>query len=153
MYTIEEKTKIEQVADVFQAYLQQSKNIYGYPKCELLWMEYMQHYLLVLNYNDTAQLLENNMLAIPIPTAEALYLELIEEMTHERYEQTGMLDISQDQRSEAEADLIQKNIVEDLAVYMEAFPEYQDMALQTITQYGRRYMDDAILLSEDRAQL
>lgn len=149
MYTVEEKTKIEQVATIFQAYLQQSKNIYGYPKCELLWMENMQYYLLVLNYNDSEQLVENNILAIPIPTAEVLYIELVEEMTHERYERTGMLDIPQAQRSKAQMRLMQKNILTDLAPYLEALPEYQELALQTVSQYGKRYIEDRILLLDD----
>lgn len=149
MYTVEEKTKIEQVATIFQAYLQQSKNIYGYPKCELLWMENMQYYLLVLNYNDSEQLVENNILAIPIPTAEVLYIELVEEMTHERYERTGMLDIPQAQRSKAQMSLMQKNILTDLAPYLEALPEYQELALQTVSQYGKKYIEDRILLLDD----
>ena len=144
MYTNAEKQKIEQVIAVFQDYIHTAQNVYGQPSCEIIWSDKMKCYVLLLNYNMTETINEKDLFAIPIHSAEELYAELIYELAHEVYAKYNFAELHPEEISAETMQQAQTEIVEYLAPYLQALPEYQELAMQTIIKQGKIYTDQTI---------
>ncbi|MBO5366587.1 MAG: hypothetical protein J6A39_08215 [Peptococcaceae bacterium] len=146
MYTPEEKQKIEQLRTVFDEYLRHAVNAYGQPGCELIWLERLQCYMLVLNYNTTAVIQEKNLLAIPIQSAEELFAELVSSMIQDaKYYFT---EPQNEQITEALWGKIEDGILEYLNTCLEALPEYRELAINVVAGYRDFYTDNRETLKE-----
>ena len=145
MYTNAEKQKIEQVIAVFQEYIHTAQNVYGQPSCEIIWSDKMKCYVLLLNYSMTETINEKDMFAIPIHSAEELYAELIYELAYEIYAKYNFAELQPEEISEETMHQAQTEIVEHLTPYLQALPEYQELAMQTIIKQGKIYTDKTIM--------
>ena len=146
MYTLEEKQKIEQLRTVFDEYLRHAVNAYGQPGCELIWLERLQCYMLVLNYNTTAVIQEKNLLAIPIQSAEELFAELVSSMIQDaKYYFT---EPQNEQITEALWGKVEDGILEYLSTCLEALPEYRELAINVVAGYRDFYTDNRETLKE-----
>ena len=125
MYTPEEKQKIEQLRTAFDEYLRHAVNAYGQPGCELIWLERLQCYMLVLNYNTTAVIQEKNLLALPIQSAEELFAELVSSMIQDA--KYYFAELQNEQITEALWGKAEKEILENLSACLEALPEYREL--------------------------
>ncbi|MBP3342527.1 MAG: hypothetical protein J6K99_08395, partial [Peptococcaceae bacterium] len=140
MYTPEEKQKIEQLRTVFDEYLRHAVNAYGQPGCELIWLERLQCYMLVLNYNTTAVIQEKNLLAIPIQSAEELFAELVSSMIQDaKYYFT---EPQNEQITEALWGKVEDGILEYLSTCLEVLPEYRELAINVVAGYRGFYTDN-----------
>ena len=146
MYTPEEKQKIEQLRTVFDEYLRHAVNAYGQPGCELIWLERLQCYLLVLNYNTTAVIQEKNLLAIPIQSAEELFAELVSSMIQDA--KYYFAELQNEQITEALWGKIEEEILEYLSTCLEALPEYRELAINVVAGYRDFYTDNRETLKE-----
>ena len=144
MYTNAEKQKIEQVIAVFQDYIHNAQNVYGQPSCEIIWSDKMKCYVLLLNYSMTETINEKDLFSIPIYSAEELYAELIYELAHEIYAKYNFAELHPEEISAETMHHAQTEIVEYLAPYLQALPEYQELAMQTIIKQGKIYTDRTI---------
>ena len=144
MYTNAEKQKIEQVIAVFQDYIHNAQNVYGQPSCEIIWSEKMKCYVLLLNYSMTETINEKDLFAIPIQSAEELYADLIYELIHEVYAKYNFAELQPEEISDETMHQAQTEIVEHLTPYLQALPEYQELAMQTIIKQGKIYTDRTI---------
>ncbi|MBO5140212.1 MAG: hypothetical protein J6J59_02670 [Peptococcaceae bacterium] len=146
MYTPEEKQKIEQLRTVFDEYLRHAVNAYGQPGCELIWLERLQCYMLVLNYNTTAVIQEKNLLAIPIQSAEELFAELVSSMIQDaKYYFT---EPQNEQITEALWGKVEDGILEYLSTCLEVLPEYRELAINVVAGYRGFYTDNRETLKE-----
>ena len=146
MYTPEEKQKIEQLRTVFDEYLRHAVNAYGQPGCELIWLERLQCYMLVLNYNTTAVIQEKNLLAIPIQSAEELFAELVSSMIQDvKY---YFAELQNEQITEALWGKIEDGILEYLSTCLEALPEYRELAINVVAGYRDFYTNNRETLKE-----
>ena len=145
MYTNAEKQKIEQVIAVFQDYIHTARNLYGQPSCEIVWLDRMQCYVLLLNYSMTKTINEKDLFAIPIQSAEELYAKLIYELAHEVYAKYNFAELHPEDISDETMQQAQTEIVEHLTPYLQALPEYQELAMQTIIKQGKIYTDRTIM--------
>ncbi len=145
MYTNAEKQKIEQVIAVFQDYIHTAQNVYGQPSCEIMWVNKMQCYVLLLNYSMTETINEKDLFAIPIQSAEELYADLIYELAHEVYAKYNFAELQPEEISDETMHQAQTEIVEHLTPYLQALPEYQELAMQTIIKQGKIYTDKTIM--------
>lgn len=146
MYTNAEKQKIEQVIAVFQEYIHTAQNVYGQPSCEIIWSDKIECYVLLLNYSMTETINEKDLFAIPIHSAEELYAELIYELAHEIYAKYNFAELQPEEISEETMHHAQTEIVEYLAPYLQALPEYQELAMQKVIDEGKIYTDANIIL-------
>ena len=146
MYTNAEKQKIEQVIAVFQDYIHTAQNLYGQPSCEIIWSDKIECYVLLLNYSMTETINEKDLFAIPIHSAEELYAELIYELAHEIYAKYNFAELQPEEISEEAMQQAQTKIVEYLAPYLQALPEYQELAMQKVIDEGKIYTDANIIL-------
>ena len=144
MYTNAEKQKIEQVIDVFQDYIHTAQNLYGQPSCEIIWLDKIECYVLLLNYSMTETINEKDLFSIPIYSAEELYAELIYELAHKVYAKYNFSELQPEEISEETMQQAQTEIVEHLTPYLQALPEYQALAMQTIIKQGKIYTDRTI---------
>lgn len=145
MYTNAEKQKIEQVIAVFQDYVHTAQNVYGQPSCEIIWSDKMKCYVLLLNYSMTETINEKDLFSIPIHSAEELYAELIYELAHKVYAKYNFAELQPEEISEETMQQAQTEIVEHLTPYLQALPEYQELAMQTIIKQGKIYTDKTIM--------
>ena len=145
MYTNTEKQKIEQVIAVFQDYIHNAQNLYGQTSCEIIWSDKMKCYVLLLNYSMTETINEKDLFAIPIHSAEELYAELIYELAHKVYAKYNFAELHPEEISAETMHQAQTEIVEYLAPYLQALPEYQELAMQTIIKQGKIYTDKTIM--------
>ena len=146
MYTPKEKQKIEQLRTVFDEYLRHAVNAYGQPGCELIWLERLQCYMLVLNYNTTAVIQEKNLLAIPIQSAEELFAELVSSMIQDaKYYFT---ELQNEQITEALWGKVEDGILEYLSTCLEALPEYRELAIKVVAGYRDFYTNTRETLKE-----
>ena len=146
MYTPEEKQKIEQLRTVFDEYLRHAVNAYGQPGCELIWLERLQCYMLVLNYNTTAVIQEKNLLAIPIQSAEELFAELVSSMIQDA--KYYFAELQNEQITEALWGKAEKEILEYLSACLEALPEYRELAINVVAGYRDFYTNNRETLKE-----
>ena len=146
MYTPEEKQKIEQLRTVFDEYLRHAVNAYGQPGCELIWLERLQCYILVLNYNTTAVIQEKNLLAIPIQSAEELFAELVSSMIQDA--KYYFAELQNEQITEALWGKAEKEILEYLSACLEALPEYRELAIKIMVEHRELYADNSKTLKE-----
>ena len=146
MYTPEEKQKIEQLRTVFDEYLRHAVNAYGQPGCELIWLERLQCYILVLNYNTTAVIQEKNLLAIPIQSAEELFAELVSSMIQDA--KYYFAELQNEQITEALWGKVEDGILEYLSTCLEALPEYRELAIKVVTGYRDFYTNTRETLKE-----
>ena len=146
MYTPEEKQKIEQLRTVFDEYLRHAVNAYGQPGCELIWLERLQCYILVLNYNTTAVIQEKNLLAIPIQSAEELFAELVSSMIQDA--KYYFAELQKEQITEALWGKIEDGILEYLSTCLEALPEYRELAINVVAGYRDFYTNTRETLKE-----
>ena len=144
MYTNAEKQKIEQVIAVFQDYIHTAQNVYGQPSCEIIWSDKMKCYVFLLNYSMTETISEKDLFSIPIHSAEELYAELIYELAHEVYAKYNFAELHPEEILDETMQQAQTEIVEYLAPYSQALPEYQALAMQTIIKQGKIYTDRTI---------
>ena len=148
MYTPEEKQNIEQVMTVFQDYWQNAANAYTQPLCEILWLDRMQCYVLLLNYSMTDTISEKDLFAIPIQSAEELFTELVDELAHTVYTQYHLAELSDSEITEALLGKAQEEIMDNLNPYLQALPQYKELAIQTIIAHGESYIDGNKTLAE-----
>ena len=141
MYTPEEKQNIEQVITVFRDYWQHAVNAYAQPLCEIYWLERMQCYMLLLNYSMTEMINEKDLFAIPIQSAEELFTELVDELAHEIYSKYHLSELPKTEITKALLGKLQEKIMENLKPYLQALPQYIDLAIQTIAARGETYID------------
>ena len=146
MYTPEEKQKIEQLRTVFDEYLRHAVNAYEQPGCELIWLERLQCYMLVLNYNTTAFIQEKNLLAIPIQSAEELFAELVSSMIQDA--KYYFAELQNEQITEALWGKIEDGILEYLSTCLEALPEYRELAINVVAGYRDFYTNNRETLKE-----
>jgi len=146
MYTPEEKQKIEQLRTAFDEYLRHAVNAYGQPGCELIWLERLQCYMLVLNYNTTAVIQEKNLLAIPIQSAEELFAELVSSMIQDA--KYYFAELQNEQITEALWGKIEDGILEYLSTCLEALPEYRELAINVVAGYRDFYTNNRETLKE-----
>ena len=146
MYTPEEQQKIEQVITVFREYWQKAANAYGQPLCDIVWLENMQCYVLMLNYSMTAKVNEKDLFAIPIQTAEELFTELIHELVHEIYSKYNLEELQKEEVTEDLLGKVRNEITENLSAYIQALPEYKNLAIQTLKSQEESYIDSSKLL-------
>ena len=148
MYTPEEKQKIEQVITIFHDYWQHAANAYAQPLCEIHWMERMQCYVLLLNYSMTKTISERDLFAIPIQSAEELFMELVDELAYEIYSKYYLSELPKTEITEVLLGKLQEEIMATLNPYLQALPQYKDLAIQTITARGETYIDSDKTLTE-----
>ena len=146
MYTPEEKQKIEQLRTAFDEYLRHAVNAYGQPGCELIWLERLQCYMLVLNYNTTAVIQEKNLLAIPIQSAEELFAELVSSMIQDA--KYYFAELQNEQITEALWGKIEDGILEYLSTCLEVLPEYRELAINVVAGYRDFYTNNRETLKE-----
>jgi len=146
MYTPEEKQKIEQLRTAFDEYLRHAVNAYGQPGCELIWLERLQCYMLVLNYNTTAVIQEKNLLALPIQSAEELFAELVSSMIQDA--KYYFAELQNEQITEALWGKAEKEILEYLSACLEALPEYRELAIKIMAEHRELYADNSKTLKE-----
>ena len=146
MYTPEEKQKIEQLRTAFDEYLRHAVNAYGQPGCELIWLERLQCYMLVLNYNTTAVIQEKNLLALPIQSAEELFAELVSSMIQDA--KYYFAELQNEQITEALWGKAEKEILEYLSACLEALPEYRELAINVVAGYRDFYTNNRETLKE-----
>ena len=146
MYTPEEKQKIEQLRTVFDEYLRHAVNAYGQPGCELIWLERLQCYMLVLNYNTTAVIQEKNLLAIPIQSAEELFAELVSSMIQDA--KYYFAELQNEQITKALWGKVEDGILEYLSTCLEALPEYRELAIKVVAGYRDFYTNNRETLKE-----
>ena len=146
MYTPEEKQKIEQLRTAFDEYLRHAVNAYGQPGCELIWLERLQCYMLVLNYNTTAVIQEKNLLALPIQSAEELFVEVVSSMIQDA--KYYFAELQNEQITEALWGKAEKEILEYLSTCLEALPEYRELAIKVVAGYRDFYTNNRETLKE-----
>ena len=146
MYTPEEKQKIEQLRTVFDEYLRHAVNAYGQPGCELIWLERLQCYMLVLNYNTTAVIQEKNLLALPIQSAEELFVEVVSSMIQDA--KYYFAELQNEQITEVLWGKAEKEILEYLSACLEALPEYRELAIKIMVEHRELYADNSKTLKE-----
>ena len=148
MYTPEEKQNIEQVITVFHDYWQHAANAYAQPLCEILWLERMQCYVLLLNYSMTETINEKDLFAIPIQSAEELFTELVDELAHEIYSKYHLSELPKTEITKALLGKLQEEIMDNLNPYLQALPQYKELAIQTIIAHSESYIDGNKTLAE-----
>ena len=89
---------------------------------------------------------EKNLFAIPIQSAEELYADLIYELIHEVYAKYNFAELHPEEISDETMQQAQTEIVEYLAPYLQALPEYQELAMQKVIDEGKIYTDTNIIL-------
>ena len=80
-----------------------------------------------------------------LPTAVALIGGSIYELAHEVYAKYNFTELQPEEISDETMQQAQTEIVEYLAPYLQALPEYQALAMQTIIKQGKIYTDRTIM--------
>lgn len=145
MCTVEEKQKIQKVIDIFQDYLQQTKNEYGRPKYDIVWLDNLRSYLLVLNYHESDDFTEQKLLTVPIRSAEELYVELIDDIIQAYCIHSGLLELAIEEITEQSRKQVEIDIMAYLAPYMAALPEYRELTEKIVKEQCRLFTGELSL--------
>ena len=136
MYTVQEKTEIEQVLKAFENYIAAAKNAYGHPAFEVVWLEKLKCYLYVENYNSSTKLEERHLTMLPVQSAKHLCFELVaSSVIHKSYialfgtaavEAVDKAEYRRvyDSLTEQQLNQIAEEIQQWVQPYIQALPEY-----------------------------
>jgi hypothetical protein len=91
---------------------------------------------------------EKDLFAIPIQSAEELFTELVDELAHTVYTQYHLAELSDTEITEALLGKVQEEIMDNLNPYLQALPQYKELAIQTIIAHGESYIDGNKTLAE-----
>ena len=143
MYTVQEKREIERVLSAFAEYIADAENAYGNPAFEIVWLEKLQCYLYVENYNSSRKLEEKHLTMLPVESAKHLCMELVVSrviyMFHTALFGTAVVETIAKAEyyrifnsiTEAQMNQIRDEVQQWLYPYMQALPEYAAYLQQT----------------------
>lgn len=144
MYTPEEKEELERVGQVFAHYIRDARNLDGQPRCQLVWLDRMQTYVLIQNYSETETIEERDLVTMPIANAEHLFYELTCDIIDNVY-LNAMLDAPNISTSVDAEDMVHRVIqkaAEHMEPYMQALPQYREALALILEAFQTRYLED-----------